>query len=83
MHITVCIMKNVTLRVDERVLSKARKIAGERSTSVNAMIREYLDEMIRVETRQDQARRELLELCAHSEAEVGERNWTRDDLYAR
>jgi len=68
-------MKNITLRVDERVLSQARKIAGERSTSVNAMVREYLDELIRVESQQDQARRELLDLCVQSQAEAGERDW--------
>lgn len=76
-------MKNLTLRIEEPTLNKARKIAAERSTSVNALIREYLNELIQREDRQAQARAELLELCQTSKAKIGNKNWAREDLYAR
>lgn len=76
-------MKNLTLRIEEPILRKARKIAAERSTSVNKLIREYLGELIAREDRQSQARAELLELCQASKAQIGNRNWSREDLYVR
>lgn len=83
MHILCAIMKNLTLRIEERTLAKARRIAAERSTSVNALIREYLDELIALESRQDQARRELVELCQRSSARIGDVTWSRESLYDR
>ena len=76
-------MKNVTLAVDEATLREARRIAAERSTSLNAMIRGYLEELTRRESRAVQARRRILELCRESTAEAGPRDWTRDDLHER
>ena len=38
-------MTNVTLSVDERVLAAARKVAAGRGTSVNALIRRYLEHL--------------------------------------
>ncbi len=76
-------MKNLTLRIEEPKLRRARKIAAEHSTSVNALIRGYLDELIAREDKQVQARAELLELCQHSQAKIGNKNWSREDLYGR
>lgn len=76
-------MKNITMRVDEDVLTQARKVATEQSTSVNALVREFLEDLSRRETRKQSARREILKLCKQSNAVVGGRTWTRDDLYER
>ncbi len=76
-------MKNVTLALDEATLRAARRIAAERSTSLNAMIREYLDRLTQRESRAQSARRRIAELCRDSNAQVGERNWNRDDLHER
>jgi hypothetical protein len=76
-------MKNITLRVDERALEKAREVAAERCTSVNALIWEYLDDLAQQGKRREAARRELLELCKGSQAVVGEGKWKRDELHAR
>ena len=76
-------MKNLTLRMDENKLLQARKIAAERSTSVNALIREYLDELIARESKTEVARRELVELCRNSTAQIGGKTWSRDSLYDR
>ena len=79
----MCTMKNLTLRVDERTLEKAREVAAQRSTSVNALVREYLDELAHQVSRREEARKELLKLCRNSRAAVGEKQWKRDDLHAR
>ena len=44
-HTYTVSMKNVTLAVDEALLREARRIAAERSTSLNAMIRRFLEEL--------------------------------------
>ena len=38
-------MKNVTLALDEETLRAARRIAAERSTTVNALVREFLERL--------------------------------------
>jgi len=76
-------MKNLTLRLEEDKLLKARKIAAERSTSVNALVREYLDDLIARESRQETARLELVALCRASQAEAGDATWNRESLYDR
>jgi hypothetical protein len=76
-------MKNVTLALDEATLRDARRIAAERSTSLNALIRDFLDRLTTTESRTRQARRRIGALCRQSKAEVGKRNWTRGDLHAR
>ena len=76
-------MKNVTIAMDERLLREARRIAAERSTSLNAMIREYFTRLTERESRAVAARRRIVELCRESRAEIGERTWNRDELYDR
>ncbi|MCH2156151.1 MAG: DUF6364 family protein [Opitutales bacterium] len=76
-------MKNLTLRVDENTLAKARLIAAEQSTSVSELIRDFLNDLISQETRRDEARRELVALCEGSEARVGSKDWTRNSLHER
>ena len=77
----MCRMKNLTLRVDDSILGKARQIASEHSTSVSALVRDYLDELVKTHSRQVSARKNLTRLCRLSGAEAGSKNWTREDLY--
>ena len=76
-------MKNVTIALDESLLREARRIAADRSTTLNAMIREFLEELARSDSRAGRARRRIVELCRDTRAEVGSRTWTRDDLHER
>jgi hypothetical protein len=76
-------MRNVTIALDERTLRDARRVAAERSTSLNALIRDFLERLTRRESEARTARRRIAELCRESDAEVGERAWSRDDLHAR
>ena len=76
-------MKNVTLAIDESLLREARRIAADRSTTLNAMIREFLEELARRESRATLARERIVDLCRNSRAEIGPRTWTRDALHER
>lgn len=76
-------MKNVTIALDEATLREARRIAAERSTSLNALIRDFLERLNLRESHARGARRRIAEICRDSKAEVGERSWTRSDLHER
>lgn len=76
-------MQNVTLALREEVVREARRIAAERSTSLNAMIREYLERLTERESKLPEARRRILEICRGSDAEIGAARWSRDELHER
>jgi hypothetical protein len=76
-------MRNVTIALDEATLREARRIAAERSTSLNALIRDYLERLTQRESGARAARRRIAELCRDAKAEVGDRTWTRDSLHER
>lgn len=74
-------MKNLTLSIDEEVLAVVRRYAVDRSTSVNALVREFLTGIARREDRARQARKRLRELSEGSAARIGSASWTRDELH--
>jgi len=76
-------MKNVTIALDEATLREARRIAAERSTSLNGLIREFLERLTARESHARRARRRIAELCRGSKAEVGPATWNRDELHER
>lgn len=76
-------MKNVTIALDEATLREARRIAADRSTSLNALIREFLERLTARESHARRARRRIAELCRESKAEVGPATWSRDELHER
>ena len=76
-------MKNVTIALEESLLREVRRIAADRSTSLNAMIREFLQGLADRESQAMSARKRIVELCRASQAEIGPRGWTRDELHER
>ena len=76
-------MKNITLSVDEDVLSAAKLYAAERNSSVNALVREFLASIAQRENRTRKARRRIQQLSSRSKARVGRKSWSQDDLHAR
>jgi plasmid stability protein len=73
-------MTNVTLSVDDQVLRRARIRALQQGTSVNALIRDYL-ERIAGESPAAAGIAEFLDIAAQARAASGGRSWTRDELY--
>jgi hypothetical protein len=75
--------QNVTLVVEEDLLLAARKVALDRKTSVNQLVREYLAALVEEPSRRRLARAKLRKAFATGLVEVGDRTWSRDDLYDR
>lgn len=74
---------NLTLVLDEDLLLAARKLALERRTSVNQLVREYLTQLVEEPDRKRLARERLLKMMEAGIAGVGEITWSREDLYDR
>jgi hypothetical protein len=77
-------MSNVTISIDDDLLKKAKKIAIDRETSFNGLIRGYVEELVLKEEKRRQLQIEELDLIfSTSTAVVGEKYWSRDDLHDR
>jgi hypothetical protein len=76
-------MANITLKVDDEILEKARRIAFERSTSVNAVVIQELTEFVTAHQRKEVVLEGLASFCSRCQARVGRRNWRREDLHER
>jgi hypothetical protein len=59
-------MKNITLAIEDDILERARIVAAEKRTTVNAMVREFLAEVVGKDERREKARAALLELMRNS-----------------
>lgn len=75
--------QNLTLAIEENLLLAARKVALDRRTSVNQLVRDYLAGLVDESTRTRAAREKLKDAFAAGLVDVGSRNWSRDDLYER
>lgn len=77
-------MTNLTLSIDEGLLKRARIRALEQDTSVNALVRDYLEDLAGQAKPRDGIRA-ILELSESSHAGSGPagRTWMRDGLYER
>ncbi len=77
-------MTNLTLTIDDELLKRARIRALEQDTSVNALVREYLEGLAGQAKTQD-AIRAVLDLAKRGDAGSGPdgRTWTREELYER
>jgi hypothetical protein len=75
---------NLTLSIEEETLQKARLVALEQGSSVNALIRQYLETLTENKSiRLRMASEELKEIYSQSTARIGVKEWTRDDLHDR
>jgi len=77
-------MANLTITIDDRLLKQARMRALEDGTSVNAVLRAYLERYAGVGDG-DAALSGFARLARQSRASSGPRGrtWTRDELHDR
>ena len=74
-------VSNLTLAIDDETLKRARIRALEQGTSVNAVVREYLEVYAGIDRRG--ALGDLVDLAesVESGADGSGRSWSRNDLY--
>ena len=76
-------MANLTIVVEDEVLKRARLRAIEQGTSVNALLRDYLDAYSGASATQREAVRDLVTRSRKATSGRGGNRWTRDDLHER
>ena len=75
----MCAM-NLTLSVDEDVVERARKVARARGTSLNALVREYL-ESLAGKRRGEEVARAMRKFWTESPGNSGGWKFNREELY--
>ena len=74
-------MTNLTLTIDETQLRKARIVALERGTSVNAMVREFIANMTAEATQKKDKLAELEIILANGRIAFTAPRLTREETY--
>jgi len=72
---------NLTIAIDDEVLRRARIRALEAGTSVNALLRSYLEAYVGDEAMAK--RRAIVDTANRFRVDVGPVAWSRDDLHQR
>ncbi len=76
-------MANLTLSLDDELLQKAREAALRDHTSVNALVREYLQRYVDATQRRLEALDALDELATRSRSKSSGEHWSRESLHDR
>ena len=76
----VCSM-NVTLSIEDRVVAEARRIAAARGTSMNQLVRDFLNDLTRQQDVESVVAR--LEALWAEERYRSEGPWTREEIHER
>ncbi|MGX6649048.1 DUF6364 family protein [Maricaulaceae bacterium MS644] len=74
--------KNLTLAIDEDLLDRARVLAAMKRTTVNAMVREFLERVVQDERETDEVTQELLKLSREGAWDMGDWRPSRDETYS-
>ena len=78
-------MVQLTIALEEKVLETAERKARQQGTSLDELLRSYVESYADLEQKSDQreAIKSLLDLSAKVKSGSGGRKWTRDELYER
>jgi hypothetical protein len=77
------VQKNLTLTIDDDILRAARKMALDRNTSVNRLVRDYLAELVSEKDKRKAAVERLHKIFQEPGVKIGPITWTREDLHER
>ncbi|MBI2218340.1 MAG: hypothetical protein HYU51_13695 [Candidatus Rokubacteria bacterium] len=75
--------QNITLRLEKRLIRKAKIRAAERGTSISGLLAEYLQEKLEDEDAYEQARQRALDLLDRGFHLGGHVPASRDELHER
>lgn len=73
-------MANLTLSLDDALLRRAREAALRENTSVNALVREFLNRYVEVRSRRLEALGRF-EAVACASQSASQEPWSRESLY--
>ena len=76
-------MANLTITVGEEALKKARMRALSEGTSVNSLLRDYLESYAGVRNQQAVALQKIVSISSKSCSRRGNMKWNRDELHER
>lgn len=76
-------MANLTIAIEDELLQRARVRALQQGTSVNAVLRQYLQAWTDDSRSRQTAIQEILDLANSVDTGSGGRRWTRDELHER
>ena len=77
-------MTHLTIALEEKLLEEAQERARQQGTSVEEILRRYLESYVDAQQeRQREAIEALLDLSAKTRSGSGGRKWTRDELHER
>ena len=76
-------MANLTITIDDDLLRRARVRAAEADTSVNAVLRDYMEAWVGQSGHRAGAVASLLQRSSHATSARGGRRWSRHDLHER
>ncbi len=75
--------RNLTLTIDEELIRAARKVALDRNTSVNNLVRGFLETLVAESGEQRAAMKYMEEFFRDKPFAIGKRKWTRAELHER
>jgi uncharacterized protein DUF6364 len=73
---------NITLSVDDRIVEEARRLAQARGTSLNQLVRDYLENLVRNRDTKSYGK-ELRRLTSRGKGRSGRWRFNRDELHER
>ena len=76
-------MANITMKIDDQLLEKARRLAFQKKTSINAVVKQSLEEFVARDYSREAALQGLEAFFRRSKARVGKKAWTRDEVHER
>jgi hypothetical protein len=76
-------MANLTLKINDQLLEKARRLALRRKTSINAVVREKLEEFVSTDLSCEATLKGIEAFFARSKARIGKKSWNRDEIHER
>lgn len=76
-------MANLTITIEDELLKRARMRALDHGTSVNAILRDYLEHYAGLKAQREEASQAILQLSERATSGHRGRRWSRDELHER
>ncbi len=76
-------MANITLKINDELLTKARQLAFQKQTSINAIVKQRLEEFVSRDLSREATIDNIEAFYLKTNARVGQKTWTRDEIHVR